>query len=234
MGMLKVVESIVPAQHLLPGIGEKILCRSLLDRVHDNAQQRLVRMGGIGCLIRLRHLGSALSSHIGRNAGRIDTLASLATDSHDAGDMAACPGCDYLIHERGSLAETNDLQIPRPTVHVKNLDENVEIRVGILVAGRIDDESRPVGRIQQRLEPQIIQEPRRSILIQFRVRIDKKRRREIVGAPLRTSFTAIGDRRSRPRSQDDVLYIFPSARLSVRAQADRKGKGHPKNPFHIV
>ena len=148
--------------------------------------------------------------------------------------MAACPGCDYLIHERGSLAETNDLQIPRPTVHVKNLDENVEIRVGILVAGRINDESRPVGRIQLRLQRQLLQKSGRAGLVHLRVWIDKKRRREIVGAPLRTSFTAIGDRRSRPRSQDDVLYIFPSAGLCGSTQANRQGKGHPKNPFHIV
>ena len=235
MGVPIIVEPIVPAEHLLPGIGEKILHRSLFGRVYDDLQQRFVRMGGIGRLIRLRHLRGTFPGHIGRYTGNIDTLAGLAADRHDAGDMTARPGRDHLIHERGALTETNDLEIPRTAVHVEHLDENIKVRIShILITGRIDNKGRPVGRIQQWLERQLLQEPGRAGLVHLRIRINEERRREIVGTPFRPGLTAIGNRRSRPSRQDDILYALPFARLGIRAQADRQGKGHPKNPFHIV
>ena len=235
MGMLIVVEPIVPAEHLLPGIGEKFLRGSLLGRIHDDFQQGLVRMGGIGRLIRLRHLRSPLPGHIGGDAGRIDTLADLAVDGHDARDMAARPGHDHLVHERGALAESDHFEVSRPAVHIKHFDKDVKIGIRrIFVASRIDDESRPVGRIQQRLERQVLQEPGGAVLVQFRIRIDEECRREVVGAPLRAGFTAIGDRGCRPCRQDEVLQFLPSARLGESTHADRKGKRHQIDPFHFV
>ena len=149
--------------------------------------------------------------------------------------MAARPGRDHLVHEGGTLAESDHLEISRSAVHVEHFDKDVKVDIRhIFVAGRIDDESRPVGRIQQRLERQVLQEPGGAVLVQFRVRIDEECGREIVGASLRAGFTAVGDRGCRPCRQDDVFYSLPSARLGESAHADRKGKRHQIDPFHFV
>ena len=221
MGMVQIVVPIVPTEDLLPGIGENIFERSR-HRVHDHFLQGLVGMGGNGGLIGLRHFRGSLAGYVCGNTRRVDSLSGLASDRQDVGNLPPGLRGDDLVHERGSLADSDNLQIARAAAGIEQPDKDIEIRVGVVLVSRgIDDHGGPIIGIQQRLDVHFPQQRFCGGPVQLPVRIDEEDGREIVGTAFRTRRTAILDGPSRTGGHHDILRHRP--RLGGHPQAHRQG-----------